>query len=516
MTVESSPQGTAQLTLGTLFAQALTRNADRVALADDKTALTYGQLRERVGRLLTVFDDLGLQRGDGVGLGTVGMTIDFAVLYIACQVAGLWTTELPPYLPVDVAVDRMLSTDAKLLIIDHGTDAERSQQLAAALPGKLASVTELAERVDTTQPSGLTASTSHAHCGIMFTSGSTGKPKPVLIPAHGAGVHAIMVMATLRYPAAPVTIVPVTHQLILQFLFVPTLLLGGTVVTVAHYSPPKIIKAAIKHEAKAMFLSTSDIYDLAQRDDTGGLADNLELVFYGGEPMSAARLSAVTEAFGQIFVGAYGQTETLTVAFLHPEDHDPARPELLSAAGRAMIGASIEIWDESGRPQSPGEPGEIVISSPGCMLGYLGMEDATRKTIENGWVRTGDIGYLDEHGYIHVMDRAKFVFKSAGTTVYPHMVEEALTRHPDVLRATVVGVPDSELEHRICAAVTVRPDATVAAEDLRAVHIDGLPGVHEIRIVDKLPVTTANKVDRGEANRACTSPESAVESLTTH
>lgn len=515
MTVESSPQDTAHITLGTLLAQALGGNADRLALGDEYLTLTYGQLRDRVGRVLTVFDDLGLQPGDGVGLGTKGMTIDFATLYIACQIAGLWTTELPPHLGVNVIVDRMLSTDARLVIIDEATSAEHRQRLAEALPGELISVAEVADRCATAQPSDVTARRPGAHCGIMFTSGSTGKPKPVLIPAHGAGVHATMVMATLRYPAAPITVVPVTHQLILQFLFVPILLLGGTVVTVAQYSPPKIISAAIKHKAKAVFLTTSDIYDLAQRDDTGGLTDNLQLVFYGGEPMSAATLSAVTEAFGPIFVGAYGQTETLTAAFLHPEDHDPGRPELLSAAGRAMVGVRIEIWGDSG-PAPTGEPGEIVISSPGCMLGYLGMDDATRKAVDNGWVRTGDIGYLDEHGYIHVLDRAKFVFTSAGSTIYPHLVEQALTRHPDVLRAAVVGCPDTDLGHRICAAVVIRPGATVGSDDLRAVDIEGVAAIHDIRIVDKLPVTPANKLDRGQVQALFAATELPADPVTPH
>lgn len=515
MTDGSLPEDT-HLTLGTLFAQALARNSNRVALADDEVQFTYNQLRDRVGRLLTVFDDLGLQRGDGIGLGTDGMTIDFAALYVACQIAGIWTTELPPYLPVDVTVDRMLVTGARLLVVDHRSDDNRVHHLSEVLTDRLVSVADLSERAAKAQPSTTSPRPAGRHCGVMFTSGSTGKPKPVLIPARGAGVHATMIMATLRYPTSPVTVIPVTHQLILQFLLVPTLLLGGTVVTVAQYSPSKIIDAAGKHNANAIFLTTSDIYALAQRTDTRGLADTLELVFYGGEPMSATKLGMVTEAFGQIFVGAYGQTETLTAAFLHPDDHDPARPELLSAAGRAMIGVRVEIRSESGHSQAVGEPGEILISSPGCMLGYLDMDDATRQTMEDGWVRTGDIGLVDDNGYIHVMDRAKFVFKRGETTIYPHLVEEALTRHPDVLRATVVGVADAERGHRVCAVVTVRSGSTVDSSDLRAVHLTGLPHIDEIQVLDALPVTPAGKVDRGRVQSLFSPGASSVDSPASH
>ncbi|WP_162938564.1 AMP-binding protein [Mycobacterium kyogaense] len=498
-------------TLGTLFSQSLSRNGERTAVVDGDREVTYAELQDQVGRLLAVFDEWGLAPGDGIGLGMTGMTLEFAAVYIACQVAGLWTTELPPHLPVDVVLERIATTHARILIVDDGTSETRGDELRAALQDTLAwigrgeaprwSARDLTARQAEVAPREVVAAEPAAHCGIMFTSGSTGKPKPVLIPSRGAGVHAVMVMATLRYPMAPVTIVPVTHQLILQFLFVPTLMLGGTVVTVAHYSSRKVIAAAIRHRARAVFLTTSDIYELAQRDDTGGIEKSLELIFYGGEPMSAARLSSVTEVFGKIFVGAYGQTETLTAAFLHPEDHDPNRPELLEAAGRAITGVRIEVWGDSG-PVPVGSHGELVISSPGCMVGYLGMEEATRKTMENGWVRTGDIGYLDTHGYVHVLDRAKFVFRSAGATVYPHLVEQELSRHPDVIRAAVVGVADNEVEHRVCAAVTLKSGARVTIAELAALPIDGLPGgVHDVQIVESLPVTPANKVDREQVRK---------------
>jgi len=492
-------------TLGTLFAQALTGADDRVALAGDGDAVTYRQLRDGVGRLISAFDELGLKPGDGVGLALRGMTIDFAALYIACQVSGLWTTELPPHLPVDVVLDRVHTTRVRLVIVDAETVDDRLNHLATALPGKLATVgarqgssdvIDLAELLSSAEPSLVQPRPPGPHCAIVFTSGSTGKPKPVLIPSHGAGLHAIMVMATLQYPVRPVTVVPVTHLLILQFLFVPTLLLGGTVVTVAPYSTDGILSAATQYGANVLFLTTTEIYELVDRPDTAGLSAQLKLIFYGGEPMSAARLSSVTEVFGQVFVGAYGQTETLTAAFLHPSDHDPTQPGLLSAAGRAMVGARIEVRGETG-PMSTGEPGEIAICSPGCMVGYLGMDDETSKAVQDGWVSTGDIGYLDERGYVHVLDRAKFAFKSGERIVYPNVVEQALTRHPDVARAAVVGAPDTSLGQRICAAVVLRPGSAALAEDLMASLDDGTALVpHEIRIVDTLPVTAAYKIDR--------------------
>ncbi len=378
-------QETVEPTLGTLFAQALAGAADTVALTDGDDALTYRQLRDRVGQFLSAFDDEGLKPGEGIGLALRGMTIEFAVAYIACQIAGLWTTELPPHLPIDVVIERVDATGTRLVIVDDTTDAERQEKLAAAMPGKLRYVTELTAQA---APSEVIPRPPGEFCAIVFTSGSTGRPKPVLIPSHGAGTHALMVMATLQYPVSPVAVVPVTNLLILQLLFVPTLLLGGTVVTVAPYSTDGIINAATRHRASVVFLTTSEIYDLTERDDTAGLSSHITLMFYGGEPMSAARLSSVTRAFGQVFVGAYGQTETLTAAFLRPEDHDPARPELLSAAGRALIGARIEVRGDAGTVP-PGEPGEIAIASPGCMVGYLGMQDATAKTLHAGWVRTG-------------------------------------------------------------------------------------------------------------------------------
>lgn len=501
-----APIDAAVPTLGILFAQALGNTSDRIAMVGGQTELTYGQLRARVAVLLSAFDELGLKPGDGVGLALSGMSLDFACLYIACQIAGLWTTELPPHLGAEVIVDRVRLTQAGLVIVDEGTDTGRLGQLAAALPNRLAStappgeefpeIVDLAALTARLEPAPVVARPPGPYAGIMFTSGSTGKPKPVLIPSHGAGTHALMVMATLRYPTAPITVVPLTHQLILQFLLVPTLLLAGTVVTIARYSTKRIIAAAAEHRANTVFLTTTEIYELAQRDDTAGLSDHLELIFYGGEPMSATGLGAITEAFGQVFVGAYGQTETLTAAFLRPEDHDPARPELLSAAGRPLVGARIEIHDDAGRVP-PGEPGEIMIASPGCMLGYLGMEEESRKTLSDGWVRTGDVGYLDTDGFVHVLDRAKFVFKSGDATVYPHVVEQALTRHPNIVRAAVVGIADPVLGQQICAAVTTHDGHAVELADVLALFENStIPAPHRLAVVTSLPVTVASKVDR--------------------
>jgi acyl-CoA synthetase (AMP-forming)/AMP-acid ligase II len=159
-----------------------------------------------------------------------------------------------------------------------------------------------------------------------------------------------------------------------------------------------------------------------------------------------------------------------------------------------MVGVSLQVRTD-GRIAAPGEAGEIAISSPGCMLGYLDAPEQTAEVLQGGWVLTGDIGYLDEAGFVHVLDRAKFAFTSGGRTVYPHVVEQELTQHQAVQRASVVGVPRGD-DTEICAAL-VAPGAQLTVDDVRPL-FEGrpVPVPHRIVVVDALPLTAADKVDR--------------------
>src|SRR6266540_4019758 len=196
---------------------------------------------------------------------------------------------------------------------------------------------------------------------------------------------------------------------------------------------------------------------LAERAATPASFVSLRKVVYGGSPISQTLLRQSLEMIGCQFLQIYASTETGNVAVcLPPADHYPGS-QLLGAAGKAYPGVDVKIIDGSGRSLPSGEVGEICVRTPARMLEYWQLPDATARTLVDGWIHTGDAGYLDDAGYLFVGDRIKDMIIVAGQNVYPAEVENALARHPAVAEVAVIGIPDERWGEAIHACVALRP-----------------------------------------------------------
>src|SRR5439155_5664398 len=150
-----------------------------------------------------------------------------------------------------------------------------------------------------------------------------------------------------------------------------------------------------------------------------------------------------------------------------PEDHDPAGTPRMRAAGKAMPGVELKIIDEAGRTLPPGAVGEVATRSSANMQGYWKLPEATASTIDaEGWLRTGDAGYLDEDGYLYIHDRVKDMIISGGENIYPAEVESAICDHPDVAEAAVIGIPDDKWGEAVKAVVVMKPGKQATATDI--------------------------------------------------
>jgi len=171
------------------------------------------------------------------------------------------------------------------------------------------------------------------------------------------------------------------------------------------------------------------------------------------------------------------------------------------SAGRPDIGVQVRIVDDEGNDVKPGEVGEIIVWSKHIMVEYWHKPDDTRANIVNGWLHTGDMGYYDEEGYIYIVDRRKDMIISGGENVYPREVEEILYRHPAVLEATVIGIPDPYWVERVHAVVVTKKGASTTAEELIAFckeRIAGYKAPKSVEFVDSLPKNPAGKILKRE------------------
>jgi fatty-acyl-CoA synthase len=226
----------------------------------------------------------------------------------------------------------------------------------------------------------------------------------------------------------------------------------------------------------------------------------LKYMLYGASPIPAALLKECIDVFKCGFVQLYGMTETTgTIVALPPEDHVEGL-ERMRSAGKPLPGIEIAILDPNGAALPPREVGEIATRSGSNMIGYWNLPEATQRTLDSdGWLRTGDAGYMDEDGYVYIHDRIKDMIISGGENIYPAEVESALCDHPDVAEAAVIGIPDEQWGEAVKAIVVMKPGKTATATDIISFvrgRIAGYKTPKTIDFIDALPRNPSGKILR--------------------
>jgi long-chain acyl-CoA synthetase len=226
-------------------------------------------------------------------------------------------------------------------------------------------------------------------------------------------------------------------------------------------------------------------------------------VGYGASPIPLDLLREAVEVFGCGFAQMYGMTETTgTIVALPPEDHDLNGNQRMRSAGKPLPGVEIAVLDEAGNKLPPGQVGEIATRSPWNMAGYWNLPEATAKTIDkDGWLRTGDAGYLDEDGYVYIHDRVKDMIITGAENVYPAEVESAIYGHPDVADVAVIGVPDEKWGEAVKAIVVPKPGKSPDPQDIIAfarTRVAAYKAPKSVDFIEALPRNASGKILRRE------------------
>ncbi|MFJ6616309.1 class I adenylate-forming enzyme family protein [Kitasatospora sp. NPDC091335] len=339
---------------------------------------------------------------------------------------------------------------------------------------------------------------------IAFTSGSTGRPKGIRKSrrswdsvVHGTiaqGREAELITALVGTPLS---------QTVAQ-LADAALIDGGRLVLLEEFAPDPWIRAVGEHAVTRTFMATSHLYrvldrlaDLGPDDPAVAALAGLRRVDYAGSPAAPSRLAEAVKLIGPHLFQQYGTSESARISCLTPEDH--ADPKLVTTVGRPFPGVEIGISDqETGAPLGDGLVGEVRVRSPHLMDGYLD-EVLTARVLRDGWYHTGDIGHLDEHGYLHLLDRVADMVKIDGVKVYPTVVERAMLTIPGISQAVVYGFLGRDgLEH-LHAALTLRRGASVSLDEVRGHLGNILSPAHapeRMHVLDEIPLNGAGKPDK--------------------
>ncbi|MFE9258353.1 class I adenylate-forming enzyme family protein [Streptomyces sp. NPDC006879] len=466
----------------------------RTALVDDRRSVTWAEFHDRVEGLAHGLVELGIGRGDRVAVLSLDRIEVMESYFALARIGALFVPVNHSLTPVEVAgiVERtgavavigekeLLARHPKLpvrqrICLDEPEFAALGLQGGKALPD-----------VSDTEP-----------VAILHTSATTGQAKGVTVDQGSFRAIALGWLAVAR-PESDMVLVnccPLYHgSMVVSLTYLAA---GATVVLMPGFKPQTALAALERHQATHVWLVPQMLRFLlrAKAAETADLSQ-LREVLYGAAPMPSDVYAEAAERLGCGFRQVYGMTEVGgPFVTLGPEEHpDPeAVPEIIPA-GRVIPGMSARAVDSGGQELEPGGIGEVWVRGPGVMQGYWGDEAATAEITVDGWVRTGDLGYLDAGGYIHLVDRSKDLIIRAGQNVYPSEIERALRTHPAVHDAAVVGVPDADYGE-VPLAYVVADDGTTAAALQR--HLTGCLAAYKrpktVQFIDEVPRNPAGKI----------------------
>jgi acyl-CoA synthetase (AMP-forming)/AMP-acid ligase II len=301
---------------------------------------------------------------------------------------------------------------------------------------------------------------------------------------------------------AYLALAPLTHAA--GVLCFPVLALGGRIVVMRAPDLSRFLKLVEEERITHTFLPPTLIYMLLGHEDVGTTdLSSLQCFWYGAAPMSTARLEEALTTIGPVMAQLFGQSEApMMVSMLPPAEHFDADGTVatrrLASAGRPAPLVQVAIMDtETGTLLPTGERGEIVVKSSLVMAGYYKNPKATEEASRFGWHHTGDVGYLDDEGYLFIVDRLKDMIITGGFNVYSAEVEQALMQHPGVRDCAVIGLPDEKWGERVEAVVELKPGETVEAPELIAFvkeRIGSVKAPKRITLSPELPRSRVGKV----------------------
>lgn len=328
---------------------------------------------------------------------------------------------------------------------------------------------------------------------FLYTSGTTGRPKGVVLTHENltANVDSCQKAGNFDANDSFLCLLPFFHTYAITGTFLLPMLNGAKMVLVDRFQPLKVLNLIARH-GTTCFLAIPSMYRVLAATEGDFDFSSVRFPISGGEPLPVAVAEAFQKRFGVDIFEGYGQTEAAPVVSLNVPGG-----RKLGTVGRALPGVRMAIWSDQKRPLPPGEIGEIMVRGKNVMAGYHRLEDETTRAITAGWLHTGDLGQMDEDGYVTITGRKKDLIISAGENIYPREIEEALIEHPGVREVAVIGIPD-EVRGEVPKAFVIGKEGTALDDkQLRAfckkrIAAFKVPKVFEI--VSDLPRNPTGKV----------------------
>lgn len=526
------------LTIPDLLRNAADKYPKHVATVFYNARLTYAQLKEQVDRLAAGLYELGLRQGDRVAimlpnspqaiiayyatLSIGAVTVMTNPLYVERELEYQWgdagvkaVIGLDIFWPRISAIRQKLGFNYVILtgIQDYMPAVKRLlAPLELRRQGKWVHVTyddtvyafkKLLNR-QRGQPPAANLDPEALAC-LQYTGGTTGLPKGAMLSHRNliASLAQIRTFLLFEHGDAQdkaLAFMPFFHVYGMNGLMNLSMYLAATLVLIPQPDIKAIVDAIVAERPTfftgipALFSALNNYRSIDQVDLT-----SIKAVFSGAAPLPIDVMQKFEARTGARIAEAYGMTESASVTHVNPLKGQ----RKFGSIGVPIIGTEAKIVDQEDRTVElgTGETGELLVKGPQIMLGYWNSPEETANALQDGWLSTGDLAYMDEEGYFYIVDRKKDLILSAGYNVYPREVEEVLYQHPQVLEASVIGLPDGLRGEKITAYIVLKPGQTATAAEIRSFCRDHLASYKQPRTIvfrDKLPKSLAGKVLRRE------------------
>jgi long-chain acyl-CoA synthetase len=526
------------LNLASVLEQQARLVPERTAVTCRDVNLTYAQLDGRAAQVAAGLVSLGITPGDKVALSCPNVPW-FPIAYFGILKAGAVVVPLNVLLKPREIAYHLTDSEAKALLVFEGVPELPMAQMARAACDALQGASSLPRGesarphlvVMTLDPAARSPVSPALTIGqlmhgqpaafdtrprrpddtavILYTSGTTGQPKGAEL------THANMTMNAIasREMFAPagrggvqqdvhLVTLPLFHSTAQTCQMNSGLHGGGRLVLLPRFEPAAVLETMAREQVTfwigvpTMYWALLD-HVAAASIDPAPIAANLSLCVSGGAPMPVDVMRRFESTFGVRVLEGYGLSETSPVACFN-QIHRASKP---GTVGLPIFGVEVRCVDDSERPVAAGERGEVVIRGPNIMKGYYKRPEATAETMRGGWFHTGDIGTLDDEGYLSIVDRKKDMILRGGFNVYPRELEEVLMTHPAVSLVAVIGVPDERLGEEVKAYIVRKPGAVATADELVAWCRDQFAAYKYPRLIefrDALPVSATGKILKRE------------------
>jgi acyl-CoA synthetase (AMP-forming)/AMP-acid ligase II len=495
------------MNIGSLFSRHARYRRDHLAVVFEDQRLTWLEFNKQINRLANALVNLGIQKGDKVAT-ILPNCLELLEIYWA--IAKIGAVVVPgSTLLLEQAMKTLLQDSDSVALITNSQFVETIDSIKPELPAIAQDRYILTDWTDHTGYLDYHALKSASHdqepegivihpddmFNIMYSSGTTGLPKGIVHTHYIRCMYANSFAAAFRMTPESVTMH--AGAIVFNGAFVdlmPTLLVGATYVLLKEFEPVKYIDAIEKEKVTHIMVVPAQVVALLNAPNFSYEAlKSLEMILALGAPLHKEHKEALNSRLPGRFYELYGLTEGF-VTVLDKFDYE-RKPD---SVGTPPPFFEMKILDESGQEVPDGEVGEICGNGPILMPGYYKRPDLNADTIKDGLLHSGDMGYVDDDGFLYLVDRKKDMMISGGVNVYPRDIEEIVVQHPDVLEVAVFGIPHEKWGETPIAAVTLLKSGSITAEALKD-WINGRVGakfqrVSEVVVMDDFPRNVAGKI----------------------